>query len=632
MATVIDALVVSLGLDASQFSAQQKQTVDMLRQIEKTASSVDESATNGAKRRSQAAKDATDQIKKEEKERDDAAKKRRERQEKDTKESVDQVKKVADAYSSLKREVLGYIAAVASVSGVERLLTGAVKANSAIGNASQLLGMDARNLETWRGAAERLSVSADDVVSSLRSISAEQARFRSGIAPGQDQLMAMAQLGIDPQALLGKGVSADSAERQIIAALRKKPAAERSMWAARLGVGDSAALLAGKADSEIDAAMSGARADSSNSNPAVAAARKITAAWAEFEQKFNNFTNGMLVDFEPKIEKIIGWMKEMADWATKNQIAAEAIVAALVGIGGFKAAATIAELFRLRKALVSTAAASAAAGKGGILGRIGKAGVYGAIADTVVNGVDPNDDAGSWIDNNIPGASAVDNWFATHLGIGRTYEEQGNIDGEASPRGIRNNNPGNLEFHNQTGADREEGSGRFARFKTMAEGVAALARQLQAYAARGEDTVRKIINKYAPGIENNTQAYIQNLSRKMGISADDHLDLSKIETLRGMIGGISDIENGTGKLSQDQIDSGLALFSGTGYVPSALRGRAATAVSGSALGSSSTSTTDVRIGTQNIYTQAKNGEEVVSAFQANLGSYATSSHADTGLQ
>ena len=46
--------------------------------------------------------------------------------------------------------------------------------------------------------------------------------------------------------------------------------------------------------------------------------------------------------------------------------------------------------------------------------------------------------------------------------------------GKSLPRGIRNNNPGNLNFAGQAGATKEGGpNGRFAVFGSMQEGVAA---------------------------------------------------------------------------------------------------------------------------------------------------------------
>ncbi|WP_244584646.1 lytic transglycosylase domain-containing protein, partial [Escherichia coli] len=76
-------------------------------------------------------------------------------------------------------------------------------------------------------------------------------------------------------------------------------------------------------------------------------------------------------------------------------------------------------------------------------------------------------------------------------------------------RGIRNNNPGNLNFAGQKGATLESGpNARFASFPTMLEGIAALDRQVMLYLKRGKNTIDQIIDIYAPSSDgNNTSSY-----------------------------------------------------------------------------------------------------------------------------
>ena len=127
------------------------------------------------------------------------------------------------------------------------------------------------------------------------------------------------------------------------------------------------------------------------------------------------------------------------------------------------------------------------------------------------------------------------------------------------PRGIRNNNPGNLNYVGQPGAHLETGVAepRFAAFPTMADGIRALRDQLLRYAERGLTTVASIISVYAPPTENVTSAYIGSLCRHMGVQADTVLDLRDPATMRGLIEGITTMENGPGRLSPAQISQDL---------------------------------------------------------------------------
>jgi hypothetical protein len=98
-------------------------------------------------------------------------------------------------------------------------------------------------------------------------------------------------------------------------------------------------------------------------------------------------------------------------------------------------------------------------------------------------------------------------------------------------RSERNFNPGNLKFASQPGAVLEDGNDpRFAKFKSTAQGVEALVKQLQLYEKRGLNTLDKIIPIYAPKNENDTRGYIDSLSKKLGVAPGESLDMHNPET------------------------------------------------------------------------------------------------------
>lgn len=130
----------------------------------------------------------------------------------------------------------------------------------------------------------------------------------------------------------------------------------------------------------------------------------------------------------------------------------------------------------------------------------------------------------------------------------------------AAPRGIRNNNPGNLQFAGQAGAEREPGEeGRFAAFPTMEDGVSALARQIRRSAARGNTTVRSLISTYAPGGENDTAGYVGDVANHLGVDPDRPVDFSDPATMRRTIEAITNREVGRGHVTPSQIDGGMAV-------------------------------------------------------------------------
>src|SRR5437899_7828143 len=104
------------------------------------------------------------------------------------------------------------------------------------------------------------------------------------------------------------------------------------------------------------------------------------------------------------------------------------------------------------------------------------------------------------------------------------------------PRGIRNNNPGNIKigdsWRGMTGSD-----GTFVTFDTLAWGLRALATDIVHKIGRGLDTITKIISVYAPPSENNTLAYINSVSADTGIGPDEQLG-GDGDTLHAMVRAI----------------------------------------------------------------------------------------------
>lgn len=121
------------------------------------------------------------------------------------------------------------------------------------------------------------------------------------------------------------------------------------------------------------------------------------------------------------------------------------------------------------------------------------------------------------------------------------------------PRGIRNNNPGNIRDTNipwegvvQTldpdGVDTEQ---TFEEFRRPWWGIRALAVNLRTYQQkRGCKTLRQIISRWAPGHENPTDAYAAHVSRVVGCGIDDPVNLDDYFTLQKLVVAIIEFENG----------------------------------------------------------------------------------------
>jgi hypothetical protein len=115
------------------------------------------------------------------------------------------------------------------------------------------------------------------------------------------------------------------------------------------------------------------------------------------------------------------------------------------------------------------------------------------------------------------------------------------------PRGIKNSNPGNIRINNDLfqGEIRPSRDKAFKQFKSMAYGYRAIFVMLRNYKKNRDcDTIRKMINRWAPPVENHTDSYVMAVSSKAGISPDAEVDTFDRELMCNIVAAMSRMENG----------------------------------------------------------------------------------------
>lgn len=131
------------------------------------------------------------------------------------------------------------------------------------------------------------------------------------------------------------------------------------------------------------------------------------------------------------------------------------------------------------------------------------------------------------------------------------------------PRGIRDRNPGNVRLSQDhwlgqvfPGVDLS-----FCTFDTMAHGVRCTAKILLGYQALKLNTVRKIISRWAPPIENDTGAYAKAVAAAIGKDADAPIILAE-PVLEQLCRAIFHHENGGDYVSADDLSAGVRMALG----------------------------------------------------------------------
>lgn len=130
------------------------------------------------------------------------------------------------------------------------------------------------------------------------------------------------------------------------------------------------------------------------------------------------------------------------------------------------------------------------------------------------------------------------------------------------PRGIRNNNPGNIREKRSSHWDGQSGTdGEFAIFTAPVFGIRALARVLMTYEKKhGINTVDGVIRRWAPDSENDTDSYIKHTAKALNVGRGQYINVT--ERLGELIRVIIKHENGEQPYSDDLIKQGIDMAGG----------------------------------------------------------------------
>lgn len=135
-------------------------------------------------------------------------------------------------------------------------------------------------------------------------------------------------------------------------------------------------------------------------------------------------------------------------------------------------------------------------------------------------------------------------------------------------RGVRNNNPGNIDKGSPwlglavkaEMTPEQKVEKRFAVFKEPAWGIRALAKLLLTYQSKYRlKTVRGVINRWAPPVENHTSAYVAAVARAVGVAPDAPIDVTDYETAVRLVDAIIAHENAGYRYPSETVSYGLSL-------------------------------------------------------------------------
>lgn len=270
-ATVIDALLITLGLDTSDFRKGQKDVSDDL-------------------------------------------KKQREDAKNTAKEMAEQGKKAASFFSSIKTELLALTGVTVTAGGLMSLVKNTTSSLMDLSIQSKALGMSAKELDGWAKSAEAAGSSAEKITNVLKGF--QDAKQGATFGDFTNPLYEVAPI---LRRLTGVEINTSKDDvptiaRKVFSALQKvKNPAMRRVLAERVGIDD--ATLQRNQEGQFLPDVDRLTKSSGITDASTKGAKEFTAAWAELGQNLDTVKNQIYVGLIPTIRDLNGLLIE---WSSGN--------------------------------------------------------------------------------------------------------------------------------------------------------------------------------------------------------------------------------------------------------------------------------------------------------------------------
>jgi hypothetical protein len=179
MATVIDSLVLELGLDSRNFTKEQRDALVALRKFE------DQSVRAG-------------------------------------KQIESQGKKTTEFFSSLKREALVALGLFMGGKGIKDFVNYVTQLDAGIGRTSRTIRLSVAELAAWQGAAEQAGGSAQTITGAIGGLQGAMEAFLAGAGGGEGFLPILNRFGVSFRNMNGEVRQAGDVILDLVEAMRKE--------------------------------------------------------------------------------------------------------------------------------------------------------------------------------------------------------------------------------------------------------------------------------------------------------------------------------------------------------------------------------------------------------------------------
>lgn len=529
MSTIIDELIVRLGLDSKD---------------------LDSKSVSGTKK----LKDLEGQSTK-------------------TEKSVKQIgvtsKESSRGVETLTRTLGSFLAIIGGTAALKAFVEDTIASSAALNRLSKNLGVSVSDLSAWGNAVEGMGGSAKGAYNTLDMLSKAQTELR---LTGQSALIPyFAALGVSLATVTGQARPVDDILLDLSERFSHMDRTTANNMGRMMGIDQDTLNLLLQGRKEVELTIKRQKEHSAVTKAQAEEASKLQKSMVDLRQSFTAFGRDLLQQASPAIEKLLGLLQTFGGWVTTNkQFIADFLAVMAVGLGAIALVTlpitgTVAAVTALAAAIALLYQDYQTWKRGGdsfIDWQVWKDRID-AVTESIRklrSALETMEDKANSALKKIPGYKKFDNWFtnkgdakalgsATSSAVGSALGIRGMDGFNALTRSMarsegffvkgsasqRNHNPGDISYgkfavdHGATGRD-----GRFATFPDDATGKAAQLALLSSKSYR-DLTIPQAISKYAPPSDHNPTAdYIATTLKATGATPT-----TTIAQLLAGIGGAS---------------------------------------------------------------------------------------------
>lgn len=292
MANVIDSFMVKLGLDGSAF---REGTDEAIRDRNRLADA--------------SQRQDTEQINRERRMESEQARHAR--------QAEARAKAMADGFRKIRNEALSLFALFTAGVGIKNFISNTIESAVQLGYLSQNLRMSIETLQAYGRAAERMGGSTEGMFNQLKESADALAQLRSGMGPNEGMQWFFRMGGSSDD--LADGNKYLMARAKIVHEMFQVDPTRARLISKNMGIGDDLFDVIKQGPEAFEKLAEAQRKNSAITAKDAAGALELKNKWLDFTQALTATTTKIVVALIPAFTQLMNWLQTVAAWITDNK-------------------------------------------------------------------------------------------------------------------------------------------------------------------------------------------------------------------------------------------------------------------------------------------------------------------------